>query len=120
MDGLDIKCQGADMESVPTGYKYNRRSIRLPYYDYSRAGFYFITICTHGHLHLFGEIVDDVMMMREVEGGHAVLDTRRLQEETGAISIEEVNVLEEKLSLITAPLLIEHYETRFIRLTFNP
>ena len=60
-----------------------------------------------------------VLHLREVEGDHAILDARRLQEETGANSIEEVNVLEEKLSLLTAPLLIEHYETRFIKLTFD-
>ena len=61
-----------------------------------------------------------ILHLREVEGGHAILDTRRIQEETGATSIEEVSVLEEHLSLLTAPLLIEHYETRFIRLTFDP
>jgi len=61
-----------------------------------------------------------VLHLREVEGGHAILDTHRLQEETGASSIEEVSVLEEQLSLLTAPLLIEHFETRFIKLNFEP
>jgi len=61
-----------------------------------------------------------VLHLREVEGGHAIVDVRRLQEETGALSIEEVSVLEEKLSLLTSPLLIEHYETRFIKLSFDP
>ena len=28
-------------------YKYNRRSIRLKNYDYSKVGYYFITICIH-------------------------------------------------------------------------
>ena len=42
--------------------KYNpnighRRSIRLKGYDYSQAGLYFITICCHDRLCLFGEIV---------------------------------------------------------------
>jgi len=42
---------------------------------------------------------------------------------TGARAIEEVNVPEVPISLLTAPLLaapllIEHFETRFIRLTF--
>ncbi len=61
-----------------------------------------------------------ILHLREVEGGHAIMDTRRIQEETGATSIEEVSVLEERLSLLTAPLLIEHYETRFIRIIFDP
>ncbi|MEA3462762.1 MAG: glycoside hydrolase family 38 C-terminal domain-containing protein [Bacteroidota bacterium] len=60
-----------------------------------------------------------VLHLREVEGGHAILDIRRLQEETGATSIREVSVLEEELSILTAPLLIEHYETRFIKLAFD-
>jgi alpha-mannosidase len=61
-----------------------------------------------------------VLHLREVEGDHAILDILRLQEETGAASIEEVNVLEEPLSLLTAPLLFEHHETKFIRLSFAP
>lgn len=60
-----------------------------------------------------------ILHLREVEGGHAILDVRRLQEETGAESIEEVSVLEERLGLLSAPLLIEHYETRFIKLSFE-
>jgi len=34
----------------------NRHSIRLPHYDYSTPGSYFITICTHDHECIFGEI----------------------------------------------------------------
>ena len=44
-------------------YKHNRRSIRLKHYDYSRAGCYFITICTQDRLHLFGDIVDGEMIL---------------------------------------------------------
>jgi hypothetical protein len=36
----------------------HRHSIRLKGYDYSQEGVYFITICVHEHLHLFGNIVD--------------------------------------------------------------
>ncbi len=35
----------------------HRRSIRLKGYDYSQAGFYFITICCHDRVCLFGKIV---------------------------------------------------------------
>ena len=42
---------------------HHRRSIRLPGYDYSQAGAYFITICTHERMPLFGEIVDGVMTL---------------------------------------------------------
>ena len=40
-----------------------RRSIRLKDYDYSPEGAYFVTICTHRHNCLFGEIVDSAMML---------------------------------------------------------
>lgn len=38
-----------------------RRSIRLKGYDYSRAGLYFITICTWNQIKLFGKIENDRM-----------------------------------------------------------
>jgi hypothetical protein len=39
----------------------HRRSIRLRGYNYASPGAYFITICTHHRLPLFGDIVQDVM-----------------------------------------------------------
>ncbi len=36
--------------------KHRRRSIRLPDYDYTQAGEYFITICSFDRSNLFGEI----------------------------------------------------------------
>ena len=44
---------------------HHRRSIRLKKHDYSQAGMYFVTICTQNHLHLFGEIVDDKMVLND-------------------------------------------------------
>ena len=41
---------------------HHRKSIRLRNYDYSQAGLYFITICTHERLALFGKIVDEIMV----------------------------------------------------------
>lgn len=38
---------------------HNRRSIRLKGYDYSQSGLYFITMCCHKRVCLFGEIVID-------------------------------------------------------------
>ena len=44
---------------------HRRRSIRLEGYDYSQAGFYFVTICTQKRLHLFGEIIDGEMVLND-------------------------------------------------------
>lgn len=43
----------------------NRRPIRLQGYDYSRAGAYFVTVCTHDRLCLFGEIADRRMALND-------------------------------------------------------
>ena len=45
--------------------KPNRRSIRLPGYDYASAGWYFVTMCCKNRVHLFGEIRDGEMMLNE-------------------------------------------------------
>ena len=48
---------------VGDGVNYHRRSLRLKHYDYTKAGFYFITVCAQNREHLFGEIVDGVMVL---------------------------------------------------------
>ena len=42
---------------------HHRRSIRLNEYDYSAEGMYFVTICSHDRLCLFGEVVDQQMRL---------------------------------------------------------
>ena len=43
--------------------KLNRRSIRLPGYDYSQPGAYFVTICTQNRACLYGDIIDGKMQL---------------------------------------------------------
>ena len=45
---------------------HHRRSIRLKAYDYSQAGAYFITICTHERQALLGQIVDGRMQLNSL------------------------------------------------------
>jgi REP element-mobilizing transposase RayT len=45
--------------------KHHRRSIRLKGYDYSRAGMYFLTVCTQDRACLFGDVVDGEMQLNE-------------------------------------------------------
>jgi REP element-mobilizing transposase RayT len=40
---------------------HHRRSLRLPGYDYSQPGAYFVTICAYQRQCLFGEIIDGQM-----------------------------------------------------------
>lgn len=44
---------------------HRRRSIRLRGYDYSRAGMYFVTLCTHDRTPLFGEVINGEMNLSE-------------------------------------------------------
>lgn len=52
--------------------KHHRRSIRLKGYDYTRMGFYFITLCTRNRKHVFGEISGERMQINEF--GQIVLE----------------------------------------------
>ena len=51
---------------------HHRRSIRLQGYDYSKAGAYFVTLCTQDRECLFGDIVDGEMRLNEA--GRVVAD----------------------------------------------
>jgi putative transposase len=42
-----------------------RQPLRLPAYDYSQAGAYFVTTCAHGRRPLFGRVSDGVMTCNE-------------------------------------------------------
>ena len=46
-------------------FEKHRRSIRLPEYDYSETGAYFITICTQEREFLFGEIINGEMQLND-------------------------------------------------------
>ncbi len=44
---------------------HNRRSIRLPDYDYSKPGTYFVTLCVRNRECLFGTVIDNKMVLNE-------------------------------------------------------
>lgn len=46
--------------------KYRIPSARAPFWDYSRAGAYFVTICTKNRFHYFGEITDGTMVVSPI------------------------------------------------------
>jgi putative transposase len=47
----------------PEGH--HRRSVRLTGYDYAQPGAYFVTICTHGRICIFGDVVNGEMIVNE-------------------------------------------------------
>ena len=52
--------------------RHHRKSIRLQGYDYSKAGAYFVTMCSQDRECLFGEIVEGKMHLNDA--GRLVLD----------------------------------------------
>jgi len=53
-----------------------RKATRLCHYDYSLAGCYFITICTHERHYLFGDVIDGEMRLNECgQIAHKELET---------------------------------------------
>lgn len=44
----------------------NRKSIRLSGYDYSQSGMYFITICSYRKLPIFGNSINDTVLLSEI------------------------------------------------------
>jgi hypothetical protein len=49
------------MENSP-----KRRSLRLPQYDYSQSGAYFVTLISHQRLCVFGDIQDGLVILSEL------------------------------------------------------
>jgi len=46
--------------------KYRIESTRLPEYDYSQIGYYYITICTGNKTNYFGKIENDMVYLNEI------------------------------------------------------
>ena len=69
-----------------------RRSLRLPGYDYSQPGAYFITICTRNRLSIFGR-VDQGKMQLNKNGIIATRKWEQLDERFPEIEIDEFIVM---------------------------
>ena len=65
-DDVNVGAGSARPKNKQTMYNpdiHHRRSIRLKEYDYSSEGLYFVTICSHEHKCVFGEIIDDNIIL---------------------------------------------------------
>ena len=102
------------METLPYRYfDYNlsmepsRKPTRLPGYDYSQAGYYFVTICTHNKIHLFGEITSGNMILNQL-GEIVVATWTNLPKHFIGISIDDFIVMPNHLHGI---IIIEDVKT---------
>ena len=99
-DPHDVRSHGRDVGAhgrapLPADQR-NRRSIRLQGYDYSQAGAYFLTICTHDRECLFGEIVHGKMRLNDA--GRIVADEwLKTEEIRNEIELDEWVVMPNQL-----------------------
>jgi len=81
--------------------KHHRRSIRLPGYDYSQPGFYFVTIRVHGGECLLGTVVDQEMQLSEL--GQIANDFwAQVQAHFPNVSIDTFGIMPNHLHVIVA------------------
>ena len=64
--GRFVAAPTINMKSKFDPKKHHRKSIRLPEYDYSQAGAYYVTIVTYQRDCLFGEIVNEEMILNDL------------------------------------------------------
>ncbi|HNK83929.1 MAG TPA: hypothetical protein PKL41_01895, partial [Flavobacteriales bacterium] len=72
--------------------RFHRRSIRLKGYDYTQAGAYFVTACTHERAHLFGD-VDNGMMAPNAMGMVAQRCWDAIPEHMPMVALDEFVVM---------------------------
>lgn len=66
---------------------HHRRSIRLPGYDYSQAGAYFVTLVTYGQSDLFGEVIQVAMHLNKA-GKNAAAEWQQLATRFANLSLD--------------------------------
>ena len=72
--------------------KRHRRSIRLPHYDYSQSGVYFITVCVQHQRCLFGDVIDGSIVLRDL-GKIVAAEWRRTAEIRSNVGVDEFVVM---------------------------
>ncbi len=71
---------------------HHRRSIRLPEFDYSQAGSYFVTICTRDHACVFG-VVDGDAVVLGAAGNVVAEEMSRVEDRFPGVLVEAVVIM---------------------------
>ena len=105
-----------------------RKNIRLKYYDYSKEGMYFITICIKNRIEILGKITNDNMNLTK-EGTIVEDNIRKISEIYSNIKIDEYIIMPnhihmllliDKKSVVTISRVIKQYkESRTKRLGYR-
>lgn len=95
-----------------------RKNIRLKYYDYSKEGMYFITICIKNRIEILGKITNDNMNLTK-EGTIVEDNIRKISEIYSNIKIDEYIIMPnhihmllliDKKSVVTISRVIKQYK----------
>ena len=80
---------------------HHRRSIRLPEYDYSQPGLYFVTICTRDRACVFGVVDGDAVVLGAV-GNVVAEEMNRVEDRFPGVSVEAVVIMPNHVHAIIA------------------
>ncbi len=78
---------------------HTRKPTRLPGYDYTRTGMYFVTICLRDRTPLFGQVAGDVMR-RNGLGDLVAAEIRNLRERFAGVGVDISIVMPDHAHLI--------------------
>ena len=90
--------------------KFRRRSIRLPEYDYSKAGAYFITICSFNKELLFGKIVAGRCVLSEI-GNIAAKYLEEIPNHFNNVFVDEYIIMPNHIHIIISIVGVQNFES---------
>jgi len=93
--------------------KYRIESARLPNYDYSANGYYFVTICTHQKFCYFGDVVNAQMQFSQV-GRIARLNWQEIPSHFDGVYLDEYVIMPNHVHGIIVISRPDDVETRYI------
>jgi len=100
------QAQGLPLQRKEAMMKY-RKPTRLPGYDYSQNGYYFVTVCTYNRIEWFGKIENDLMALNEY-GKIVKKQWLLLQERYNYVKLDEFEIMPNHLHgiivIVGAPL----------------
>lgn len=89
--------------------KFYRRSIRLPEYDYSKSGAYYITICSFNKELIFGSVVDGKMILSEI-GNIVAKYLEEIPNHFENVFVDEYVVMPNHIHIIISIVGIQNFE----------
>jgi len=89
--------------------KFRRRSIRLPEYDYSRSGAYFITVCSFNKELVFGKIVGGRIVLSEI-GKIAAKYLEDIPNHFDNVFVDEYIIMPNHIHIILSIVGVQNFE----------